>query len=85
VENLATGKRTVVDETGVIFGYCWSPDGTRVAYDWHKYPDQKAEVVERETFLFTCDPDGLNRKTVTSRKSQAPKGAPVGLLLFDWR
>jgi RNA polymerase sigma factor (sigma-70 family) len=87
VEDLATGKRTVVDETGVTFGYCWSPDGTRVAYTWQKYPDKKAEVTEWESFLFTCDPDGLNRKTVTSRKVPAPKGVPdrIGLILLDWR
>jgi Tol biopolymer transport system component len=87
VADLATGSRTVVDETGISIGYCWSPDGTRVAYTWQKYSDGKAEVVERETLLFTCDPDGLNRKTVTSRRIKVPKGGPyrIALVLLDWR
>jgi hypothetical protein len=71
----------------VVYGYCWSPDGTRVGYTWQKYPDQKTEAREWEAFLFTCDSDGLNRKTVTSRKVPTPKGAPEGiyLVLLDWR
>ena len=68
VMDLATKKRTAVDEPGETHGYCWSPNGLKVAYTWQVSLEKPAEVAERETLLITCDVNGRNRKTVTSRK-----------------
>ena len=86
VMNLATGKRTAVDEPGETHGHCWSSDGTRVAYTWQRTLDKPAEVAERETLLITCDPDGRNRKTITSRKTEIPENSSgrSGIVYFFW-
>jgi Tol biopolymer transport system component len=70
--DLTTKKRVAVDEPGHTGGYCWSPDGKRIAYTWQRPLPKPAEVSERETFLITCDIDGRNRTTVASRKYTVP-------------
>jgi dipeptidyl aminopeptidase/acylaminoacyl peptidase len=72
VVNLDTRKRTLVDEPGETHGYCWSPDGSRIACTWQRALEKPEETPVRETFLKVCDPDGANRKTVTSRKYKLP-------------
>jgi Tol biopolymer transport system component len=88
VLELATKKRVPVDEPGEVAGYCWSPDGSRVAYTWQRSLARREDAPERETFLFTCDPDGKDRKTVTSRKYK-PVNPRLGVVWFfelvDWR
>jgi hypothetical protein len=89
--DLVTKRRTVVDEPGETHGYCWSPDSSRVAYTWQRSRGDWSEVPERETLLITCDPDGGNRKTVTSRKYVVPEnssGRSAAVFFFDvldWR
>jgi hypothetical protein len=90
VQDLATGKRTAVDEEGETFGHCWAPDGTRVAYTWQRALDKPEDIPERETLLVAVDPDGRNRKVLTSRKCTIPENASGrGLVWFftviDWR
>jgi Tol biopolymer transport system component len=75
VIDLSTKRRTVVDEPGETHGYCWSSDGSKIAYTWQRSLERPAEVAVRETLLITCDPDGSNRKTVTSRKYEVPESA----------
>jgi Tol biopolymer transport system component len=84
VVDLETRKRTIVDEPGETHGYCWSPDGSRIAYTWQRPLEKPAEVAVRETLLITCDPDGANRKTVTSRKYEVPpnSSATGGTIIF---
>jgi len=79
-----TNKRSFVDEPGETNGYCWSPDGSRVAYTWQRSLDAPADVAVRETFLMTCDPDGSQRKTVTSRKYEVPLNSSGrdGIVIF---
>jgi RNA polymerase sigma factor (sigma-70 family) len=91
-QDLATGKRTAADEPGETWGYCWSPDGTRVAYTWQRSLDKPAPYgAELETLLITVDPDGRNRTVVTTRKAPAPIPFPgsSGVMYFfsvvDWR
>ena len=55
VMDLGTKERTVVDEPGDTSGYCWSPDGKRIAYTWQR-PLPKEGTRKRETFLITCLP-----------------------------
>jgi Tol biopolymer transport system component len=74
-----------------VEGYCWSPDGKKIAYTRHERPegdpnDLKREPLnvkkETESHLVVSDPDGRNPKIVTSAKSHVPGGA---LMVFDWR
>ncbi|WP_010585779.1 WD40 repeat domain-containing protein [Schlesneria paludicola] len=76
VVDMETKKRSFVDDPGEVQGYCWSPDGSRIAYTWQPTPEDSDETPFRETFLITCDVDGGHRKTVTSRKYDVSK---VGL------
>ncbi len=91
VMDLATKKRTAVDEPGETHGYCWSPDGSRIAHTWQRSLDKPEEVAERETLLLTCDLDGRNRKTVTTRKytlEENSSGRSAVVYFFevvDWR
>ena len=91
VIDLATKKRTVVDEPGHTHGHCWSPDGTRIAYTWQRQLEKPEEVEVRETHLFTCRADGMDRKSIASRKTEVKKnnsgrGSVVFIfLLIEWR
>ena len=77
--DLATGRRTVLDEPGHTYGHCWSPDGSMVAYTWNGM-DDPAKVVQRETHLITCTAGGKDRKTVTTgseRQGEQPRRGEV--------
>jgi Tol biopolymer transport system component len=84
VLDLSTKQRTIVDEPGETHGYCWSSDGAKIAYTWQRPLQKPAEVPVRETLLITCDPDGSNRKTVTSRKYEVPQNSSGrdGMIIF---
>jgi hypothetical protein len=90
VIDLNTKKRTRIDRPGHTYGYCWSSDGLKVAYTWQMPLRQPSEIVERRTYLITCDPDGNNRKTVTSRKYEVPEnssgrgGVPIFFQVVAW-
>jgi RNA polymerase sigma factor (sigma-70 family) len=84
VLDLATKKRTVADEPGETSGFCWSPDGTRVAYTWQKPAANWADVPERTTFLITSDPDGGNRRTVASCKTTVLESSSSHAVSFYW-
>jgi RNA polymerase sigma factor (sigma-70 family) len=86
VLDLATGGVARVEESGDIWSYCWSPDGKRIAYTWREVHEGKFEDLltrETESYLVICDPDGLNRKTITSAKGRGQTG--VSIDLGDWR
>ncbi|MBA4068096.1 MAG: hypothetical protein C0501_31225 [Isosphaera sp.] len=89
VFDIPTGKAAAVGDTplnGEIFGYCWSPDGKRIAYTWREVHEGKPEDVrakETESFLVVCDPDGKNQKTIASEKGQGQWILTIGHV--DWR
>jgi sugar lactone lactonase YvrE len=87
VLDLASGKRFAIDEPGEVSGYCWSPDGSRVAYTWQQSLDRPKESPLREIVLYTADPDGKNRKAVGRRILDV--GANNNVVNFftvlDWR
>lgn len=91
VVELATGKRTAIDDPGQTSGYCWSPDGTHIAYTWQPALDRPENVNEREIALITCDANGGNRNVVTRRKHTMPpnnsgrSGYSNSLTVLDWR
>ena len=65
-----------------IIGYCWSPDGKKIAYTWRSIPEGKAED-SSEAILIVCDPDGKNQKTIASDTATGPWRNHVGHV--DWR
>ena len=75
-----------VPKNAQIMGFCWSPDGKRIAYSWRqthagKPADLRSE--ETESHLVVCDPDGKNAKTVVRAKDPNPWAVTIGQL--DWR
>jgi RNA polymerase sigma factor (sigma-70 family) len=74
VIDIATAKFKEVADiplNGEVQGFCWSPDGKRIAYTWREvHKGDPAEVMRKETssHLVTCDPDGKNQKTLLSEK-----------------
>ncbi len=90
VMDVASRRPAALDDPGETTGFCWSPDGARVAYTWQPPFDGPAAAPRREARLITCDPDGRNRKTVVSRTYVVPKdrsGKPgvYFLRVLDWR
>ncbi len=83
VIDLVTKKRTVVDEPGATDGYCWSPDGSRIAYTWQRSLD-KPVVTVRETKLITCRADGSDRKIVASRRREVSADEEQSRFIFYW-
>lgn len=89
VLDLATGSVAPLNgfsPNAELQGYCWSPDGKRVAYAWReKQPREAAPVptTDIESFLVVCDADGLNAKTVARAKGDRP--GLVTLAGPDWR
>lgn len=86
--DVASGKATKVEDVPLnaeVQGYCWSPDGRKIAYAWREILAGKPEEVannERECFLVVCDPDGKNAKTIATEK--AGNGV-VAIGNLDWR
>jgi Tol biopolymer transport system component len=91
VINLSTKHRTIVDKPGETHGYCWSPDGSKIAYTWQRSLDNPSEVEVREAFLITCSADGSDQTTITSRKYGVPQnssgrdGTIIFFTVLDWR
>ena len=89
VLEIATGKQTKVEDVPInaeIQGYCWSPDGKRIAYTWRQLHDgEPKDVIDRETesHLVICDPDGKNAKTILTEKGQGQWH--ITLAGVDWR
>ena len=88
VIDIATGEATPVRDVslnGNVHGYCWSPDGKRIAYTWQEVHEGKFEEVrdkETESVLVVCDPDGGNPKTIATEKGKGDETTIGGV---DWR
>lgn len=91
VINLSTSERAIVDTPGEIRGYCWSGDGSQIAYTWQKSLEKPGVVPTRTTMLITCNSDGSDRKTVTSRTYEVPANSSgrnsivYFFVVRDWR
>jgi RNA polymerase sigma factor (sigma-70 family) len=98
VYDVKAKTRVRLEETpdnGLILGYCWSPDGKRIAYTWKQvHPGVPLAVntenmndpklnTETESHLIVCDPNGKNAKTLMSEK--APSAPTITIGTFDWR
>jgi Tol biopolymer transport system component len=85
VVDVATGKSSAVQDIPLeadVLGYCWSPDGKRIAYTWRKIRSKPGELKDDEWFLIVSDPDGKNQKTIATEKGQAKW---VMMSNVDWR
>jgi RNA polymerase sigma factor (sigma-70 family) len=98
VYDLPARKRTRlagVPDDALVNGFCWSPDGKRLAYSWKKalpgvplayntetQKDPKLNT-PTESFLTVADADGGNAKNVRSGKSDSGPGISLGEV--DWR
>jgi RNA polymerase sigma factor (sigma-70 family) len=96
--DVATKKRERLAEVplnALPMGYCWSPDGKRIAYTWKQVQpgvplamntdnmnDPKINT-ETESHLVICDANGKNPKTLMSVK--APTAPTITLGEVDWR
>jgi RNA polymerase sigma factor (sigma-70 family) len=89
VLDIVTGKKFAVSDlplNGGIEGFCWSPDGKRIAYTWREMHEGKPEDLtqkETESHIVVCDPDGKNQKTIASEKGQGQWVVTIGQV--DWR
>jgi len=86
VRDIASGKVARVEESGGdVYSFCWSPDAKRIAYTWRQtHEGTREDVIDKETeaYMVLCDPDGKNRKTITTVKGRGPTPGPR---LWDWR
>ncbi len=71
-----------------VQGFCWSPDGKKIAYSWRTMHAEKADPGkpderETESFLCVCDADGKNHKTLLTEKGMGQYH--ITLSSVDWR
>ena len=85
--DVAAAKGTAVKDVPLnadVQGYCWSPDGRRIAYVWReKHPPGTDARTETQSHLTVCDPDGANQNTILTEKERNI-GAIV-LAGVDWK
>ena len=90
VFDVETGVSTTVAGVppgGSVAGWCWSPDGRRIAYTWQSdrvepkpgHLDAKQKI---ELRAIVCDPDGRNATVVATDRSTAGNWS-FGAI--DWR
>jgi uncharacterized protein (TIGR03067 family) len=86
--DVATGKVTPVADTpinGDVHGFCWSPDGKRIAYTWqerHEGDPKETATKETTSSLVICDPDGKNQKTIATETVPGP--GLLSIMFVDW-
>jgi Tol biopolymer transport system component len=73
VIDLTTKKKTAIGKPGHTHGFCWSSDGSKIAYTWQMPLRKPEEANEGKTYLITCDADGSHSKTVTIRRYAVPQ------------
>jgi RNA polymerase sigma factor (sigma-70 family) len=89
VAEIASGKATPVADVPLnadLQGFCWSPDGKRIAYVWrevHEGDPKETQNKETQSHLVTCDADGKNQKTLLSETGKGQY--EITLAGVDWR
>ena len=85
--DVATAKAAPVKDVPLnadVQGFCWSPDGKRIAYVWReRHPPGTDPMTETSSHLTVCDPDGANQRTILSEKGQHAQAMTLGGV--DWR
>jgi Tol biopolymer transport system component len=91
VMDLTTKRCVTVSEPGEASAYCWSPDGTRIAYTWQIIPKSWADMATRVAHLMVCDADGQNRRSIATKEhTTGPNDSGRNSLVIffrvvDWR
>ena len=57
---------------GSDMGYCWSPDGKRIAHAWRFDQGPRAEGELTESVLVVSDADGSNPVTIATERGRQP-------------
>jgi RNA polymerase sigma factor (sigma-70 family) len=89
VLDFATGKSSLVAGVpagGDPSGFCWSPDGKRIAYVWREFTksvEGNPAEKEEEVRLIVCDADGKNAAKLASWKVKGLQVTEMGGV--DWR
>jgi Tol biopolymer transport system component len=81
-----TGKSRMVEQQprGVEYlGFCWSPDGKRIAHIWRQVHEKKDTDQGTESALVVADADGRNPVTVATEN--ASNTGVVTMTGVDWR
>jgi hypothetical protein len=82
--DIGQGMVTRVEDqplNGELMGYCWSPDGKRIAYAWRQTDAVAGQ--QTESHLVVADPDGRRAVTIATER-----GDNAGLITIsepDWR
>jgi dipeptidyl aminopeptidase/acylaminoacyl peptidase len=87
VFDVAGGTATPVKDVPLnasVQGYCWSPDGRRIAYVWReKHPPGTDPMTETQSHLTVGDADGANQRTILSVTGRNLAEMTLGAV--DWR
>jgi len=87
VFDVAAAKGTPVKDVPLnaeLLGFCWSPDGRRIAYVWREtHPPGTDPNTETQSHLTVCDPDGANQRTILSEKGRSTGDIVLGGV--DWK
>jgi Tol biopolymer transport system component len=86
VLDIRTGKSARVQEqplNGTIMGFCWSPDGRRIAYGWRQDVGPQAVGQQTESHLVVADADGRNPVTIATERGDSRGLITIGAA--DWR
>jgi RNA polymerase sigma factor (sigma-70 family) len=68
---------------GELMGFCWSPDGKRIAYSWREVHAKGDPVKETQSSLVVADADGKNPVTIATEKGDSEGVITIGAI--DWR
>ena len=86
VLDVRSGKATRVDGqplNGTVMGYCWSPDGKRIAHAWRLDQGPPGAGQMTESHLIVSDANGGNSVTIATERGNSP--GLITLASPDWR
>jgi hypothetical protein len=87
VFDVTAAKATPVKDVPLnaeVQGFCWAPDGKRIAYVWReRHPPGTDPMTETQSHVTVCDPDGANQRTVLTETGRS--AGEMTLAGVDWR
>ncbi len=87
VFDMTAAKATPVKDVPLnadVQGFCWAPDGKRIAYVWRERHTPGTDPnTETQSHLTLCDPDGANQRTILSETGR--NTGEMMLAGVDWR